>query len=148
MRAILIFFIIIPLVFEFSLKNLASSALDFVPIVGNVKGLYEAISGKDMISGEELSDSDRALSLVGAIPFGNYLKNAKHLKNGQKFVKAAQRAQKAGKVKNALSFWKAGARAMKKANFVQNTVKFFSKVTKGILRQTEEKTDNQENDEM
>ena len=39
------------------------------------------------------------LSLLGAIPGGNLLKNSKHLKNGHKFIKAAQRAQKVGKMK-------------------------------------------------
>ena len=45
------------------------------------------------------------------------------MKNGKKFLKAAERAQKLGKMKNALSFAKAAARAMKKANAVGNAIK-------------------------
>ena len=56
------------------------------------------------------------------------MKNSKHLKNGQKFFKAAQRAQKAGKMKNAVNFAKAGARAMAKAEKVPKIV---SNVLKG-----------------
>ena len=73
---------------------------------------------------------------MGAIPGGNYLKNGKHLKNGQKFIKAAQRAQKVGKMKNAVNFAKAGARAMGKASKIENTVRNAFKVTKALLKQT------------
>ena len=142
------FFVIIPLVFPFSLYNLTSSALDFIPIVGNVKVLYEAYSGKDMITEENLSVSDRALSFLGAIPFGNFLKTGKHLKNGQKFFKAAQRAKKAGKIKNAVNFGKAGVRAMKKAEIVQKTIKYGAKIMKSIFKQIEEKGKIEENDEI
>ena len=31
-----------------------STVLDFVPIVGNVKGLAEAITGQNLITGEKL----------------------------------------------------------------------------------------------
>ena len=84
-----LFFVLIPLVFSFSFINLTSSVLDFVPFIGNAKSLYEAYSGKDIIIGENLSVSDRSLSFIGAIPFGNYLKTGKYLKNGKKFIKAA-----------------------------------------------------------
>ena len=141
-------FVIIPLVFSFSFKNITSVILDFVPGVSTVKGLYEAYSGKDMVTGEDLSNTDRALSLIGSIPFGNFLKNAKHLKNGQKFLKAAQRAKDAGKIKNAVKFAKAGARAMKKAEFVQKTLKYGTKIAKAVLKQTKENINNEENDEM
>ena len=131
---VLIFLLYLPSAFSFSLGNIVSSALDFVPIVGNFKSLSEAITGKDMITGEDLSEAERALSLFGAIPGGNYLKNAKHLKNGQKFLKAAQRAQKVGKVKNALKFSKASARAMAKANKVQKIVSNSLKAVKAYFK--------------
>ena len=127
---VLIFLLYLSSTFSFSIGSLVSSALDFVPIVGNFKSISEAITGKDMITGEDLSEAERALSFFGAIPGGNYLKNAKHLKNGQKFLKAAQRAQKVGKMKNAINFAKAGARAMTKANKVSNTVKNVFKASK------------------
>ena len=121
--------------YSLSLGSLASSAIDFVPVVGNLKSVYESISGKDMITGEELSNIERSLSLLGAIPGGNYLKNGKHFKNGQKFLKAAQRAQKVGKVKNAINFAKAGGRAMKKAYKVQYYIRNAIKAAKSVLKQ-------------
>ena len=117
------FLVFVPLVFSFSLKNIASGVLDFVPGVSNVKGVYEAYYGKDLITGEELSTTERTLSFIGAIPFGNYLTIGKHFKNGQKYFKAAQRAKNLGKIKNALNFAKAGARAMQKAYYIQNKLK-------------------------
>ena len=52
------------------------------------------------------------------------------MKNGKKFLKAAERAQKLGKMKNALSFAKAAARAMKKAKAVENAIKKRLKILK------------------
>ena len=115
--------------YSFSLGGLVSSALDFVPGVSSVKGAYETYTGEDPITGEKLSNAERSLSFVCIIPFGNYFKNAKYLKNGQKFFKAAERAQKTGKMKNAINFAKAGVRAMIKANKAQ---KIFKSVIKGI----------------
>ena len=146
---VLMFLFYLPSAFSFSLGSLVSSVLDFVPVVGNFKSLIEAITGKDMITGEDLSEAERALSLFGWIPGGNYLKNAKHLKNGQKFVKAAQRAQKVGKMKNAINFAKAGARAMTKANKVSNTVKNVFKASKTFLKLGKEENEyNNDNEDM
>ena len=123
-------------------KGVISTAADFIPVVGNVKGFAEAATGKDYITGQNLTKKERALSFLGAIPFGNYLKNAKHLKNGKKFIEAAKRAKNVGKVKNFVNFAKASARAMKKANFAQNVVKGATKLTNGLLKQFGMKTDN------
>lgn len=43
-----------------------SIGLDFIPVVGTAKGLIQAITGKDLITGEELTVWERAL---GIIPF-------------------------------------------------------------------------------
>lgn len=49
-----------------------SLALDFVPIVGDIKGVIEAIKGKEMITNRELSDGEKTMagisSAVGFIP--------------------------------------------------------------------------------
>ena len=134
MRVALLFLFCMPYIFSFSIGGIASSALDFVPVVGNVKSLGELFIGKDLITGEELSYFERGMSLLGVIPGGNYLKNSKHLKNGQKFLKAAKRAQKVGKVKNALKFSKASARAMAKANKVQKIVSNSFKAAKAYFK--------------
>ena len=132
------------MVFSFSWNNITSIVLDFVPGVSTVKGLYEAYSGEDKITGKNLTFLDRTLSFIGAIPFGNLFKNAKHLKNAEKFSKAAKRAKDAGKLKNAVKFSKASARTMKKAGFVQKSINYVTKFTKSIFRQTK----NEENEEI
>ena len=137
----ILFTFVFPSFYSLSLGGLISSAIDFVPVVGNVKSAYEAMTGKDMFTGEELSDVERSLSLLGAIPGGNYLKNGKHLKNGQKFLKAAQRAQKIGKVKNAINFAKASGRAMNKAYKAQNYIRNSIKVANAFLKQKGEEDD-------
>ena len=123
-----------PFVYSFSEEVLISSALDFVPVIGNIKSFGEALTGIDLITGEELSETERILSFLGAIPGLNLLKNSKHLKNGQKFLKAAQRAKNVGKVKNALKFAQAGARAMNKAEKVQKIAKNVFKASKTISK--------------
>ena len=122
--------------YSLSLGGLVSTALDFVPGVSSVKGAYEAYTGEDPITGEKLSNAERSLSLVGIIPFGNFLKSGKHFKNGQKFLKAAERAQKVGKVKNAINFTKAGGRAMTKANKAQKVFKNVIKGINGLFKQS------------
>ena len=82
-----------------TVNSLISLVLDFIPIVGNIKCLGESITGKDLITGEELNQMQRTLSFIGAIPFGNYLTFGKHFKNGKKFIKVAKRV--VGKIKNA-----------------------------------------------
>ena len=111
-------------------EEIVSVALDFIPIVGNAKGLQEAITGKDLITGKNLTTTERVLALISAIPTGDYMKKGKHLKNGQKFLIAAERARKAGKLKNFISFSKAASRAMKKAKALEKIVKNGIKVAK------------------
>ena len=134
MRTILFLLVSFPAIFSFSLEGIASSALDFVPGVGNLKSIGEAISGKDLITGEKLSKFERALSLIGAIPGGNYLKNTKYLKNGQKFFKAGERAKKLEKIKNAINFAKAGERAMTKAYRVPKMISNAFKGAKAFFK--------------
>ena len=127
--------------YSLSLGGLVSTALDFVPGVSSVKGAYEAYTGEDPITGEKLSNAERSLSLVSIIPFGNFLKSGKYLKNGQKFFKAAERAQKVGKMKNAINFAKAGGRAMTKANKAQKMFKNAIKGINGFFKQSRDNDD-------
>ena len=64
------------------------------------------------------------------------MKSGKYLKNGQIFFKAAERAQKVGKMKNAINFAKAGGRAMTKANKAQNVFKSVIKGINGFFKQS------------
>ena len=92
----------------------ASIVLDFIPYIGNVKGLVEAVSGMDLITGKNLTDAERMLSLIAAIPFANFLKGGKNYKVGHSFLKASERAFSGGKMKNYIKFGKASARAFAK----------------------------------
>ena len=138
-------FILVAFVFSsycsLSLGGLVSTALDFAPGVSSIKGAYEAYTGEDLITGEKLSYAERSLSFVSIIPFGNFLKNGKYLKNGQKFFKAAERAKKVGKMKNAINFAKAGGRAMTKANKGQKIFKNVIKGIKGFFKQSRDNDD-------
>ena len=115
----------------------ASIVLDFIPYIGNAKGLGEALAGKDLITGKNLATPERILSLIGAIPFANYFKGGKNFKNGQKFMKASQRAFKGGKVINGIKFSKASMRAFAKPNVAQKIIKagqFVAKSTKSLSK--------------
>jgi len=63
--------------------NGVSFGLDFVPVVGNIKAGWEAISGKNAITGEDLSTADRWMAAAGVVlPWarkaGNLFDIAKH----------------------------------------------------------------------
>lgn len=45
-----------------------SLLLDFVPIVGDVKGIVEGVTGRDVLTGEELSPLERALGMIPLLP--------------------------------------------------------------------------------
>ena len=130
---LLVFLLYLPLVFSFSLGSLASSALDFIPVVGNLKSLSEAFTGKDIITWEELSETERALFFVGVIPGGNYLKNAKRLKNRQTIFVGGPCPQIAQK---------AGSRVMAK---VSKIVKFVFKTAKTFFKLGKEENNDNEN---
>ena len=83
----------------------------------------EAIIGIDLITGKNLTTSERILSFVAAIPFANYFKGGKNFKNGQKFLQASERAFKGGKMINGIKFSKASARVLAKPNVVQKVFK-------------------------
>ena len=50
------------------LKKSVSMALGFVPVLGNAKGIVESITGKDLISDEELNGLERVYAGVSALP--------------------------------------------------------------------------------
>ena len=62
--------------FGLSLLAGLSLVLDFVPIVGDVKGLVEAGTGRDLLTGEELSPLERALGLIPLLPIGDIARAA------------------------------------------------------------------------
>jgi hypothetical protein len=62
----------------------ADIATDFIPIVGELKDLYRAVTGTDPVTGEKLKWWERALAFLGAIPLVGKL--AKGLGKGIKFL--------------------------------------------------------------
>jgi hypothetical protein len=54
--------------FGLALLTGLSLALDFVPVVGDVKGVVEAVTGRDLLTGEELEPWERALGLIPLVP--------------------------------------------------------------------------------
>lgn len=51
-------------------KFVLSTGADFIPVVGNIKSGVEAITGKDYITGEKLSNSARVMAAVGIVAGG------------------------------------------------------------------------------
>lgn len=51
-----------------------SLVVDFIPIVGDVKGLIEMGTGRDLFTGEKLAAWERSLGLIGLIPGGDLLR--------------------------------------------------------------------------
>jgi Pre-toxin TG len=85
--------------FGLSLLAALSLVLDFIPIVGDVKGGVEAVTGRDLVTGEELAPWERAL---GAIPFlgelGALAGVAKHLDDSGDLARVGRHADDAGDV--------------------------------------------------
>lgn len=54
-----------------------SLTLDFIPIIGDAKGLIEMATGRDLLTGEELEPWERALGLIGLVPGGDLFRLAK-----------------------------------------------------------------------
>jgi hypothetical protein len=51
-------------------RQVGSAALDFIPIVGNLKSGLEAIVGKDLVTGQKLSVTERLIAGVGIFTGG------------------------------------------------------------------------------
>ena len=105
----------------------ASFATSCIPYVGDAKDIQEAITGKDLITGEKLSGIDRALTITAAglpVVTGPMLKSAKNggkiaveeapdaLKGAKKLIK--KNAPKVKKVANKTDVAEDTAKVMKK----------------------------------
>lgn len=51
-------------------RAFADIAIGLDPVTGPIRSTYEAITGRNLITGEELSDVERAFAVVGAVSFG------------------------------------------------------------------------------
>jgi|GEM_PF-2744221 len=64
------------------LLSMFSIALDFVPVVGDIKGLAEAVTGRDLLTGEELAGWERVAGVIGVIPGADVLRLIGRLGDG------------------------------------------------------------------
>ena len=78
------------------LKTMASTVLDFVPGVGNVKSGVEAATGKDYVTGQDLTWEQRGLALTGVF-IGGFAKVAKAEKTAEAVYDATKAEQTAKK---------------------------------------------------
>ena len=86
-----------------STKNIIiSTVLDFVPVVSNVKSMAEAITGKNYITGEKLSNCERIVS-TSMICGGAFLKAAKKVTEAAKFTKTVNNINKIMKEEKIIS---------------------------------------------
>jgi len=72
-----------------------SIALDFIPGVGTVKGIVEAFTGKDLITGEKLKPWERALGIIPIVgKLGREVKGVAKIANSVDAASDARRATK------------------------------------------------------
>ncbi|MGA3599066.1 pre-toxin TG domain-containing protein, partial [Lysinibacillus agricola] len=78
-----------------NVREAISTAADFIPVVGNVKSAYEAIVGKDPITGRKLDKWERAVSAAGIVG-GPAVKGAKKIGGAavEGFVNAGKKGSK------------------------------------------------------
>src|SRR5262245_32904703 len=75
---------------EHAKRELGSVALDLIPFVGEIKGLVQALAGKDLVTGRELARWEIALNVVSAIPLVHEgMMALKVLKDAPKLAHAA-----------------------------------------------------------
>ncbi|WP_106768714.1 pre-toxin TG domain-containing protein [Paenibacillus faecalis] len=60
--------------FQDGLKQGANTALDMLPFIGTGKSIAELYTGKNLITGDKLTDTDKALTVVSMIPLVGFLK--------------------------------------------------------------------------
>ncbi|MFH8405597.1 pre-toxin TG domain-containing protein [Streptomyces sp. NPDC018019] len=68
-------------------QALVSLLLNFIPVVGDVKGVVEAIAGTDIMTGEKLSTSDR---ILGAAIVARWIKGGRQAINAKDLLKAIE----------------------------------------------------------
>ncbi|MGW7531084.1 GH-E family nuclease [Amycolatopsis sp. NPDC054798] len=81
-----------PLLSQDEVSRRFSVLLGLIPWLGNAKGLVEAVSGRDVITGGDLSGLDRAAGALGFLRHANDLKSGAKQLFGQEAIDAAVRA--------------------------------------------------------
>ncbi len=89
----------------------ASMVLDFIPVVGTVKGVIEAFTGEDLITGEKLSPLERALGIIPIVG-----KLGRVAKGGAKILRGAKAADKVADASKAANRASDAARGANRAS--------------------------------
>lgn len=108
-------------------KQKASTEIDAIPLVGDGKGLIEAFTGKDMVTGEKLSAGSRLMGLFFLSEFRMIGKMSDALKSG-KWVDAGESMSDA-----ASSYQKQITGADASKSFKIDDVKFDGVTAEGVL---------------
>ncbi|MEG0258735.1 MAG: pre-toxin TG domain-containing protein [Lysinibacillus sp.] len=77
-----------------SIAQVASIAIDFIPVVGNAKAAFETAFGFDPIAMKKLSKVDRAISAAGIVGGGAAKLTLKGIKAGVKLVSTGKKTTK------------------------------------------------------
>ena len=133
-----LFLFLIPLSIEDGKKNeinqkIADLASDLMDLIGNSKGLNEAISGIDKATGKNLAPSERLSSILKAFPFEKYSKNKKNLKKAKRLLQAAERARKLGDDEKALTLTEKATEFFEK---IKASIEEYIQKAKSKLNQT------------
>lgn len=119
------------------MNSIGSFVLDCIPVVNKVKGVVEAVSGKDMVTGEKLSPISRGLKVLGLIPG---IGEIKALGKAAKVGKAAKNMQKASKIANAgkrlIDMTKKATNIAKNSKVITNSQMLAAKVSIITLMKT------------
>ena len=79
------------------LPNVISTTLDAIPVVGNIKGGFELLSGKDLITQSKLDNFDKALTVSSLFLSGGAKVAGKLAKNSAKGAKIFRKAETVAK---------------------------------------------------
>ena len=83
--------------------EVVSAGLNFVPIVGEAKSLTELATGKDFVTGQELSAFDRSVCAVGCIPVVGKLARVRTVSSLGKLTREGRiisKCEKVGEISN------------------------------------------------
>ena len=114
-------------------QKIADLASDLMDLIGNSKGLNEAISGIDKATGKNLAPSERLSSILKAFPFEKYSKNKKNLKKAKRLLQAAERARKLGDDEKALTLTEKATEFFEK---IKASIEEYIQKAKSKLNQT------------
>ncbi|MFF2809615.1 pre-toxin TG domain-containing protein [Streptomyces sp. NPDC058000] len=76
-------------------QAIVSGSLDLTPLAGDAKGVMEAISGKDAVTGQQLSGGER---ILGSIILFRWLKVGKKVITTEELAKATKAEKATGKI--------------------------------------------------